>query len=147
MAKNKSSSFGVTDGLFPANRINNQNLKITQDVHEAQKEQEELGVHERCEVQHEQKVCETQEAQIAHEPHEPHDIHDANVETKKTLGSTQGRKGEKLKRINLAFSDENYAYVRLESRRRGKNITEFVNAILEEYRMSDKGRIRDSEIR
>lgn len=143
MAKNKSSAFGVADGLFSANRINNQNLKITQDVHEAQKEQEELGVHERCEVQHEQEVRETQEVQIAHEPH---DIHDANVETKKTLGSTQGRKGEKLKRINLAFSDENYAYVRLESRRRGKNITEFVNAILEEYKMSDKGRIRDSEI-
>lgn len=147
MARRKSSSFGVTDDLFPANNINNQNsagAQETHDVHEMQKEYKELDVYERREVQDGHEVSEIQEVQRVHEEQ---DAHNANIETKKVLGSTQGRKGEKLKRINLAFTDENYEYVRLESRRRGKNITEFVNGILEEYKMSDKGRISDSEIR
>lgn len=48
-------------------------------------------------------------------------------------GATRGRKGAQLKRINLAFLDQNYEYAEIMSRVQGKSITEFVNAIIEEH--------------
>lgn len=54
-----------------------------------------------------------------------------------TIGSTQGRKGHKLKRINMAYSDSNYEYITMESRRRGISATEFVNKIIEAYRCNE----------
>lgn len=54
-----------------------------------------------------------------------------------TIGSTQGRKGHKLKRINMAFSDVNHEYIKMESRRRGISATEFVNEIIEAYRKNN----------
>ena len=47
---------------------------------------------------------------------------------------TTGRKGVKLKRINLAFSPANYDYVVTLSRVRGETMTEFINHVLEEHR-------------
>ncbi|MCM1235880.1 MAG: hypothetical protein NC489_37795 [Ruminococcus flavefaciens] len=52
----------------------------------------------------------------------------------KEIGSTQGRKGQKLKRINMAFSDMNHDYITKESRRRGITATAFVNQIIDGYR-------------
>lgn len=136
MARNKSSQFGAADGLFSVDSINNPESSLNvQDVHDTHKEPE---THE------EQEIHDVQEVQAVQEVPR---VLGAGIEKKKTLGSTQGRKGERLKRINLAFDDENHEYVRLESRRRGISITEFVNLIIEEYRMSDKGRISDDEIR
>lgn len=139
MARNKSSLFGAADGLFSGdNVLQQESFDYTHEVHEihdAQVEHKVQNAQEKNLTHEEQKVHETQEAQAE------------NVGIKRTLGSTQGRKGEKLKRINLAFDDVNYEYVRIESRRRGKNITEFINAIIEDYRVSEKGRISDSEIR
>lgn len=53
------------------------------------------------------------------------------------IGTTQGRKGLKLKRINMAFSDENYLFVQKEARRQGMTMTAFVNAILDDYRIDE----------
>lgn len=50
------------------------------------------------------------------------------------IGRTQGKKGMKLKRINMAFSDENHEYITKESRRRGISATAFVNQIIELYK-------------
>lgn len=133
MARNKSSLFGAADGLFSGDNVLQQ--ESSEHAHEA------YGAHD---VQTEQ---EAQEVNATHEEQDIHEVQVGNVGIKRALGSTQGRKGEKLKRINLAFDDVNYEYVRIESRRRGKNITEFVNAIIEDYRTSEKGRISDSEIR
>ena len=142
MARNKTSQFGAADGLFSVSSINNSDFSYdTQDVYATHDTYE---VHEEPGMQEEQEVHEVHEVEKAQETPV---VHDARIDTKKTLGSTQGRKGEKLKRINLAFDDENYEYVRLESRRRGKSITQFVNEIIEEYRQSAKGRICDAEIR
>lgn len=55
-------------------------------------------------------------------------------EVQKDIGTTQGRKGYKLKRINMAFSDMNHEYITKESRRRGISSTAFVNQIIDEYR-------------
>ena len=52
----------------------------------------------------------------------------------KEIGSTQGKKGQRLKRINMAFSDINHEYITKESRRQGMTATAFVNMIIDEYR-------------
>ena len=57
------------------------------------------------------------------------------------LGTTQGRKGQKAKRINMAFSDDNHAYLTYESRRRGLSITQFVNLIIDLYKASPDGKV------
>lgn len=53
---------------------------------------------------------------------------------------TQGRKGCKAVRINMAFTPENYEFVRLIARAKGQTMTAFTNEILEQYRLehSDK---------
>lgn len=55
-------------------------------------------------------------------------------EVPKEIGTTQGRKGQKLKRINMAFSDLNHDFIKKESRRQGMTATAFVNMIIDEYR-------------
>ena len=62
-------------------------------------------------------------------------------QVKKEIGTTQGKKGQKLKRINMAFSDDNHYYVTHESRRRGISATAFVNMIIDQYRNSSEGNI------
>lgn len=57
-------------------------------------------------------------------------------EDKKEIGTTQGKKGHKLKRINMAFSDENHEYITKESRRQGITSTAFVNKIIDKHRKS-----------
>ena len=48
--------------------------------------------------------------------------------------STQGRKGEKLPRINMAFSPQNLEYLRVMAGIRGISITKYVNALIERDR-------------
>jgi len=50
------------------------------------------------------------------------------------FGKTQGRKGHKLPRINMGFSLENHAWIRLRSRQRGMTITEYVNELIDRDR-------------
>ena len=53
---------------------------------------------------------------------------------KRDLGTTKGKKGQKLSRINMAFSDENYNFIRVESERLNMTMTEFVNELIKIYR-------------
>lgn len=52
-------------------------------------------------------------------------------------GTTQGKKGQHAKRINMAFSDINHEYITKESRRQGLSATAFVNKIIDGYRNKD----------
>ena len=52
-------------------------------------------------------------------------------------GTTQGKKGQKLPRINLGFSTSNHDFLRSESRKRGMSISAFINYIVEEYQKSN----------
>ena len=62
-------------------------------------------------------------------------VQEVHEEPQKEYGSTQGnKKGIKLKRINMAFSDANHDYITKESRRQGISATAFVNKIIDEYR-------------
>ena len=59
-----------------------------------------------------------------------HDTHDVQ-EVHASREPTQGRKGKKLPRINMAFSQDNLEYLRLISRIEGVSMTEYVNQLLE----------------
>lgn len=47
---------------------------------------------------------------------------------------TQGRKGVKATRINMAFSTGNYQFIKVMAKATGKTLTEFTNVIIAAYR-------------
>lgn len=47
---------------------------------------------------------------------------------------TQGRKGCKAIRINMAFTPENHEFIKVTARATGKTMTEFTNLVIERYR-------------
>lgn len=47
---------------------------------------------------------------------------------------TQGQKGAKLDRINMAFTSDNMDYIRTMSKLKGQTMTQFVNVIIAEER-------------
>lgn len=47
---------------------------------------------------------------------------------------TQGRKGCKAVRINMAFTPENHEYIKTMSRIAGVSMTEYTNTVIERYR-------------
>lgn len=47
---------------------------------------------------------------------------------------TQGRKGCKAARINMAFSTENHEYIKIMARATGMTMTEFTNLAITKYR-------------
>lgn len=48
--------------------------------------------------------------------------------------TTQGRKGCKAIRINMAFTPENHQYIAVMARIRGMTLTKYTNYIIEKYR-------------
>ena len=94
MARNKTSKFGAAEGLFATQE---QEALDVQNVYEVQEVQE---------VQEEKTIKETKNVQQVQDVHEE-------------MPATQGKKGAKAKRLNLAYSDANYEYISKESRRRG----------------------------
>ena len=77
----------------------------------------------------------------AHEDHEEHDTQEASVvldaqevhDERRTPVSqtTQGKKGMKLPRINMAFATTNLEYLQIMSRIEGVSITEYVNRLIQ----------------
>lgn len=49
---------------------------------------------------------------------------------------TQGKKGAKTQRINMAFTDSNYDYIHTVARAKGLTMTKFVNEMIDFYRES-----------
>lgn len=47
---------------------------------------------------------------------------------------TQGRKGCKAIRINMAFTPENHEFIKVMAKISGKTMTEFANLVVERYR-------------
>ena len=121
MARKRSSSFGADEGLF-----DNFSSQPTQQVQDQPHTHE---VHEAYEVPGKDIVPPVHMAQEVHQVQE--------IMPGRELGSTQGKKGQKLPRMNVAFSDENHAYLTYISRRRGLSATAFVNLIIDEYRRND----------
>ena len=57
---------------------------------------------------------------------------------------TQGKKGQKLPRINMAFQTANLEYLQLISRIDGKSITEYVNNLVEQDRQRNAARLEEA---
>lgn len=53
---------------------------------------------------------------------------------REAMGNTQGKKGCKMERINMAFTTENYEFIGKMSRFYGKTMTKFVNQVITDYR-------------
>lgn len=49
-------------------------------------------------------------------------------------GRTQGRKGCKAPRINIAFTSDNWEFLRVMAKLKGQNMTQFCNEIIKQYR-------------
>lgn len=47
---------------------------------------------------------------------------------------TQGRKGAKATRINMAFTPANHQFIKVMARISGQTMTEFTNYVIEQYR-------------
>lgn len=56
------------------------------------------------------------------------------AQERRAAGKTQGAKGAAMPRINLAFTEENYNFIKRFARCRGDNMTDFVNHIIDDYR-------------
>lgn len=83
---------------------------------------------------------EQQETQVVQEVQEKatqqvQEVQEDNTTSTISFGATQGRKGHKSPRINMAFSPENHAWIKTRSRQLGVSATEFVNTILDNERM------------
>lgn len=53
------------------------------------------------------------------------------VQTAREYGKTQGRKGVKALRVNMAFTPEVHDYIRVMARVRGETITQFTNHVFQ----------------
>ena len=67
-----------------------------------------------------------QEEQAAHETKVVQDAQEAH--------KTQGKKGMKMPRINMAFSPSNIDFVRIMAAIKGQTMTQYVNALLDKER-------------
>ena len=116
MAKNKTSKIDLNDGLF--------------------------GAHRESRPREDSRHKNTVPAGQTHVADLAQVFNPAGESFDRPLGSTQGKKGQHAKRINMAFSDGNHSYITRESRRRGLSKTQFVNMIIEKYAASSEGNIR-----
>ena len=51
------------------------------------------------------------------------------IQTAREQGKTQGRRGIKATRINMAFSPDVHKYIKVMARARGESVTEFTNYV------------------
>lgn len=56
------------------------------------------------------------------------------IEERRNELRTQGRKGARAIRINMAFSPQNHQFLKVMARISGKSITEFCNFVIASYR-------------
>ena len=59
---------------------------------------------------------------------------EAEAAQRKAEGRTRGKKGASMDRINMCFPSENYEYLRIMSKVKGRSISGFCNDIIAEYR-------------
>lgn len=141
MAKNISSRFGVADGFFEDNYEAGSDNAPTPNHSDTETNAEKVFMEEPV-----TEKAETNEIDFDKLSNEKllemiKKAQETENNKPKELGETRGRKGMKLPRINMCFSDKNYEYIKYESCRRGMSNTQFVNMILQKYRESPEGYI------
>lgn len=138
MARGRSSSFSMSGaGLFGNKEIVAQEVQEVhevQHVHDVPQVQEVHEEHEAQEIQYAQEVHEVHEVQDVQVVHDVQEVQEVQEPQDREYGTTQGKKGQHAKRINMAFSDDNHDFITRESRRQGMSATAFVNMIIDEYK-------------
>ena len=148
MAKNLNSRFDITEGFDFGMSVPMEEAKT------APKEDVRQAVSQKIEA--EQTVKNPPNTQII----EPVQVNAAPVNPvsmpsdpfsrpnlHRQLGSTQGKKGEALKKTTMRFSDDNWEYLNRRSRQVGLSNTEYVNMLIEKDRIEtdlQQGNITDT---
>lgn len=70
----------------------------------------------------------------AHDVHDEQQVQQAQEVVIPEYGKTQGKKGHKLPRINMAFSPDNHTFIKKRSRQLGISATDFVNILIDAER-------------
>ena len=70
--------------------------------------------------------------------HKPEALSDSDLLPFVVPNDTQGRKGHKMPRINLAFYPDNHAWLKTRSRQLGLTMTDYVNALVTKSRLDDR---------
>lgn len=81
--------------------------------------------------------------QEAHGTQEARKVQDAP--RRPLSASSQGKKGQKLPRINMAFATSNLEYLRLISRIEGISITEYINRLIQADRDKRQGILEEAK--
>lgn len=123
MAKTKTSKASLDDIAASPRRVGNKTQNFFEEIENPIKLEQQVQ-----EAQYVQDRNNTQQVQVVQEVQE-------EIKRAEGFRQTQGKKGQKLKRINMAFTDANHDYITHESRRRGISSTAFVNQIIDEYKV------------
>ena len=67
------------------------------------------------------------------------------IEERKEALQTQGRKGAKAVRINMAFTPSNHEFVKVMAKASGKSMTEFTNLVIAAYRNEHPEIMREAQ--
>ena len=70
------------------------------------------------------------------------ETHEAHEEQQPMSKTTQGRKGHKLPRINMAFSEENLKHIQIMGRVEGCSATEYVNRLIQADRVAKAATVK-----
>lgn len=76
---------------------------------------------------------------------EVQDIQKVQKSQPSTDMQTQGRKGEKLPRINMAFSPANHEFINIMSRLSGLTLTQYVNRVIDRERKSNSHKLEQAK--
>ena len=68
---------------------------------------------------------------------QPDELEAQKAQEAKEALQTQGKRGIKASRINMAFTPSNTDYIKVMAGVRGESMTQFVNAALEEHRQQN----------
>lgn len=69
-----------------------------------------------------------------HEEQQVQQVQDAQEVQPSESMQTQGKKGERLPRINMAFSPANHEYITVMARLKGVTMTQYVNSLIDAER-------------
>ena len=100
-------------------------------------------VHEAYEVQAEPRMPhmsdthEAYEVRAKHHMPEAHEAHEAYEAEPYSAMTTQGKKGKKVQRMTMAFSEENMAYIRTMGKLESGGATAYVNRLIEADRQKN----------
>ena len=79
-------------------------------------------------------VSEVQEVQKVQEVQEVLNVQQVDLAKRQESLNTQGKKGAKAQRFNMAFTPSNLKFIRIMSKLKGQTMTQFVNEVIDKER-------------